>query len=268
MAKRILIADDEPNIVASLEFLMEQAGYEVRPRPTATRRWPAVGAFAPDLVLLDVMMPGRSGYEVCERIKGDPGDARHPRADAVGEGPRRRGCQGPRSRRGRLHHQAVLDARSRGEGPGAARRMNRRLVAAVASFSGAALAVVACALLVLGADLAPAERDAAAALLTPARIGLLVLFALALVGVLGALAWRLYDGTAAPAARLAAGRAADRDGESRPSRRGAGHCRTAGGGAQRERAGRGARRAAHRSRRQDRWRPVPTWSRSARGSRR
>ncbi len=72
MAKRILIADDEPNIVASLEFLMEQAGYEVRTAADGNEALAAVAAFAPDLVLLDVMMPGRSGYEVCERIKGDP----------------------------------------------------------------------------------------------------------------------------------------------------------------------------------------------------
>jgi len=72
MTKRILIADDEPNIVASLEFLMEQAGYEVRTAADGNEALAAIGAFAPDLVLLDVMMPGRSGYEVCERIKGDP----------------------------------------------------------------------------------------------------------------------------------------------------------------------------------------------------
>jgi DNA-binding response OmpR family regulator len=72
MAKRILIADDEPNIVASLEFLMEQAGYEVKTAADGNEALAALAAFAPDLVLLDVMMPGRSGYEICERIKGDP----------------------------------------------------------------------------------------------------------------------------------------------------------------------------------------------------
>jgi DNA-binding response OmpR family regulator len=72
MAKRILIADDEPNIVASLEFLMEQGGYEVMAVADGHAALAAVASFAPDLVLLDVMMPGRSGYEVCERLKGDP----------------------------------------------------------------------------------------------------------------------------------------------------------------------------------------------------
>jgi DNA-binding response OmpR family regulator len=71
MAKRILIADDEPNIVASLEFLMEQAGYEVKAVADGNEALAAVASFRPDLVLLDVMMPGRSGYEVCEKLKGD-----------------------------------------------------------------------------------------------------------------------------------------------------------------------------------------------------
>jgi DNA-binding response OmpR family regulator len=72
MAKKILIADDEPNIVTALEFLLERAGYEVR---TAGNGDEALGAIAqdpPDLVLLDIMMPVKSGYEVCKRIRDQP----------------------------------------------------------------------------------------------------------------------------------------------------------------------------------------------------
>jgi len=72
MAKRVLIADDEPNIVASLEFLMEQAGFEVRLAANGREALEVVAAFAPDLVLLDVMMPEMNGYEVCQRLKSDP----------------------------------------------------------------------------------------------------------------------------------------------------------------------------------------------------
>lgn len=72
MPKRVLIADDEANIVASLEFLMEQAGYEVKIAADGNEALALVASFAPDLVLLDVMMPGRNGYEVCQRLKGDP----------------------------------------------------------------------------------------------------------------------------------------------------------------------------------------------------
>jgi DNA-binding response OmpR family regulator len=69
MGKKILIADDEPNIVASLEFLMRQKGYEVRVADTGAEAMTAVAEFGPDLVLLDVMMPQMSGYDVCQKIR-------------------------------------------------------------------------------------------------------------------------------------------------------------------------------------------------------
>lgn len=72
MAKKVLIADDEPNIVLSLEFLMEQFGFEVRVAGNGREALELVDSFAPDLVLLDVMMPGKNGYEVCQHIKGVP----------------------------------------------------------------------------------------------------------------------------------------------------------------------------------------------------
>jgi DNA-binding response OmpR family regulator len=72
MPRRVLIADDEPNIVISLEFLMQQSGYEVRVARNGDEALAEVQSFAPDLVLLDVMMPQRSGYEVLQAIRGDP----------------------------------------------------------------------------------------------------------------------------------------------------------------------------------------------------
>jgi DNA-binding response OmpR family regulator len=72
MAKKVLIADDEPNIVLSLEFLMEQLGFEVRAAANGGEALGLVESFAPDLVLLDVMMPVKNGYEVCQQIKGAP----------------------------------------------------------------------------------------------------------------------------------------------------------------------------------------------------
>ena len=62
MGKRVLIADDEPNIVASLEFLMEQAGFEVKLAANGQEALELVASFQPDLVLLDVMMPVKNGY--------------------------------------------------------------------------------------------------------------------------------------------------------------------------------------------------------------
>jgi len=72
MAKRVLIADDEPNIVASLEFLMEQAGLEVRVARDGREALELAAAFEPDLILLDVMMPVLDGYQVCQQLKSDP----------------------------------------------------------------------------------------------------------------------------------------------------------------------------------------------------
>jgi len=73
MGKRILIADDEPNIVVSLEFLMKQRGYVVRVAQTGEEALNAVSEFAPDLILLDVMMPRMSGYDLCQRVRENPG---------------------------------------------------------------------------------------------------------------------------------------------------------------------------------------------------
>jgi two-component system alkaline phosphatase synthesis response regulator PhoP len=69
MAKKILIADDEPNIVTSLEFLMTRGGYEVQVARNGEEALALVESFVPDLVLLDVMMPQRSGYEVCQKMR-------------------------------------------------------------------------------------------------------------------------------------------------------------------------------------------------------
>jgi signal transduction histidine kinase/ABC-type Fe3+ transport system substrate-binding protein len=74
MTHRILIVDDEPNIVLSLEFLMRRRGYETRVARTGDEALAAVAEFAPDLVLLDVMLPGPDGFEVAQRLResGDP----------------------------------------------------------------------------------------------------------------------------------------------------------------------------------------------------
>jgi len=72
VAKRVLIVDDEPNIVTALEFLLEKRGYEVRVAVNGEAAMAEVEAFKPDLVLLDVMMPKVSGYEVCQRMRANP----------------------------------------------------------------------------------------------------------------------------------------------------------------------------------------------------
>jgi len=69
MSKKVLIADDEPNIVTSLEYLMGKRGYEVKVARNGEEALALVASFLPDLVLLDVMMPRKSGYEVCQQIR-------------------------------------------------------------------------------------------------------------------------------------------------------------------------------------------------------
>lgn len=72
MAKKVLIVDDERNIVTALEFLLQKNGYEVRVAATGEEALAQLDAFRPDLVLLDVMMPKVSGYEVCQRVRSRP----------------------------------------------------------------------------------------------------------------------------------------------------------------------------------------------------
>ena len=70
--KKILIADDEPNIVISLEFLLQREGYAVSVARDGQQALDAIAREAPDLVLLDVMMPLKSGFEVCASVRADP----------------------------------------------------------------------------------------------------------------------------------------------------------------------------------------------------
>ena len=72
MKKRVLIVDDEPNIVVSLEFLMQQCGYEIRIATAGDEALKIVKEFRPHLMLLDVMMPKRNGYEVCQMVRDNP----------------------------------------------------------------------------------------------------------------------------------------------------------------------------------------------------
>ena len=69
MGRKILIVDDEPNIVTALEYLLQKSGYEVVLAQDGEAALRQVEAHLPDLVLLDVMMSAKSGYEVCQRMR-------------------------------------------------------------------------------------------------------------------------------------------------------------------------------------------------------
>lgn len=72
MAKTILLVDDEPNIVLSLEFLMKRAGYEVRVASDGDAAINSIKTSPPDLILLDINMAKRDGFEVCQMIRTNP----------------------------------------------------------------------------------------------------------------------------------------------------------------------------------------------------
>lgn len=72
MPCRILIVDDEPNIVTSLEFLMRRDDCEVRVARDGEEALRLAESLRPDVVLLDVMMPLKSGFEVCRKIRENP----------------------------------------------------------------------------------------------------------------------------------------------------------------------------------------------------
>lgn len=71
MSRKILIADDEPNILISLEFLMKREGYEVTVARDGQEALDAVARDRPDLLLLDVMMPNKSGFDVCHELRAN-----------------------------------------------------------------------------------------------------------------------------------------------------------------------------------------------------
>lgn len=72
MPAKVLIVDDEANIVISLEFLMEQAGYAVAIARNGDEAIEKIESFRPDLVLLDVMLPGVNGFDILQRVRQQP----------------------------------------------------------------------------------------------------------------------------------------------------------------------------------------------------
>ena len=72
MPKKILIVDDEPSVVVALQFLMQQQGYDVIVAESGEEALDHIYKYKPDLVILDIMLPGIDGYEVCEIVRLNP----------------------------------------------------------------------------------------------------------------------------------------------------------------------------------------------------
>jgi CheY-like chemotaxis protein len=94
MAKRILIADDEPNIVVLARVPHEADGSRRAGRQHGEEALDAVSEFKPDLILLDIMMPRMSGYDLCQSVRENPAWKRHQDRHALRQGTRDRGEQG------------------------------------------------------------------------------------------------------------------------------------------------------------------------------
>ncbi len=71
MSCKILIADDEPNILISLEYLMKREGYAVHVARDGQEALDVLRSERPRLILLDVMMPKKTGFEVCQELRAD-----------------------------------------------------------------------------------------------------------------------------------------------------------------------------------------------------
>ncbi len=71
MTIKMLIADDEPNILISLEYLMKREGYDVHVARDGEEALNLVRRERPRIVLLDVMMPKKTGFEVCQELRAD-----------------------------------------------------------------------------------------------------------------------------------------------------------------------------------------------------
>lgn len=69
--KKILVVDDDPYILMSLEFLMKKEGFDVKVARNGTEALDIIQQETPSLVLLDIMMPDMDGYAICKHIKGN-----------------------------------------------------------------------------------------------------------------------------------------------------------------------------------------------------
>jgi DNA-binding response OmpR family regulator len=70
--RKVLIVDDEPNILTALEFLFRRSGYDVRLASNGAEALEQAETYRPDVMLLDIMMPVKNGYEVCQNVRERP----------------------------------------------------------------------------------------------------------------------------------------------------------------------------------------------------
>ena len=69
---KVLVVDDEPEITEIVESFLTEAGYKVTTANSGSEAIKKAKEFKPDVILLDIMMPGTNGYDVCQQLKKDP----------------------------------------------------------------------------------------------------------------------------------------------------------------------------------------------------
>lgn len=72
MAGRILLIEDEPNIAEAIRFLLQRDGWQVELAGDGAGAQAAVARLSPDLVILDLMLPGRNGLDILAALRADP----------------------------------------------------------------------------------------------------------------------------------------------------------------------------------------------------
>ncbi|MFQ5614304.1 MAG: response regulator transcription factor [Anaerolineae bacterium] len=72
MSKHILCIDDDAMMLSMIRLMLEGEGYQVSSAPQGDQGLSLIRKHKPDLVLLDLMMPGRDGWDVCQEIRNDP----------------------------------------------------------------------------------------------------------------------------------------------------------------------------------------------------
>jgi len=73
MDKRVLLIEDEPNIIEAIRFILARDGWAVATHSDGETALTAIRASAPDVLVLDVMLPGRSGFDILADLRADPG---------------------------------------------------------------------------------------------------------------------------------------------------------------------------------------------------
>jgi DNA-binding response OmpR family regulator len=78
MGKRVLLIEDEPNIIEAISFILSRDGWTVETHSDGSTAAAAVRALAPSLVILDLMLPGRSGFDILRDLRADAATASLP----------------------------------------------------------------------------------------------------------------------------------------------------------------------------------------------